>query len=239
MFSKPAILSICIDDETRERLTRSLCEYQLHLSNSISAALSLVEEIHPALILLEIQHGADANTMMLCRQLRTHSQIPLLILGPHEEGTLVRALYEGADDYLFLPVNMSELRARIFVRLRTARLADANVKRNRTLVTLESADGFIKLHPEQQRVWAGKHEVHLTKTEFDLLQHLMQNAGTVLTHRWLVQHLWESQDGEKDIARLRVHMCQLRRKIEPETSAPRYIHAQNGRGYIFYQGHTD
>ena len=133
----------------------------------------------------------------------------------------------GADDYITKPFGMDELLARIRAALRRKPATDSNAQ------ILEAGDFRIDLdaHTATQ---AGK-ELRLTPKEFDLLVHLMRNAGKVLTHRALLGAVWGGEYTEQN-EYLRVFIGQLRKKIEPNPSEPRYILTEPWIGYRFNTG---
>ena len=168
----------------------------------------------------------DGDGIEVCRQIREWSEMPIIVLSAvGEETEKIRALDAGADDYVTKPFSPGELIARLNRALRrsTARpAADEPV-----LV----ADG-LELDLAAHRVTVGGAEVHLTPTEFELLRALMQGRGRLLTHRTLLGEVW-GPGYEDDTQVLRVHVANLRRKIESEPGAPRYIVTDPGVGYRF------
>ena len=161
----------------------------------------------------------------VCRELRSWSEVPILILSArYDEMEKVRALDVGADDYLTKPFGTQELLARIRVALRRA-------ERRQTFSPL-IATGELRIDLARRQVLRSGAEVRLTPTEYTLLTGLATNAGRVLTHQWLLQHVWGS-GYEDNIQNLHVFISQLRRKIEPQPARPRYILTEPGIGYRF------
>jgi two-component system KDP operon response regulator KdpE len=145
----------------------------------------------------------------------------LSALGEEEEK--VRALEAGADDYVTKPFGARELVARLEAALRRAAPADDEP------VTV--IDG-LEIDLAARRVTRDGDEVHLTPIEFDLLRTLLKNRGRLLTHRALLEGVWGPAYGD-DTQVLRVHIANLRRKIEPTDGSPRHIRTEPGVGYRF------
>jgi len=166
----------------------------------------------------------DGDGVEVCRALRAWSRMPILVLSAMgEEDDKVRALEAGADDYVTKPFGPRELIARLQAALRRAAPEpDDPVLR---------ADG-LELDRAAHRVARDGAEVHLTPTEFELLTVLMRNRGRLLTHRALLTEVWGPAYGD-DVLTLRTHIANLRRKVEPDAAAPRYVRTEPGVGYRF------
>jgi two-component system, OmpR family, KDP operon response regulator KdpE len=168
----------------------------------------------------------DGDGVEVCRSIREWSEMPIIVLSAvGEEAEKIRALDAGADDYVTKPFAPGELVARLNRALRRAAAAPAADE------PVLSADG-LELDVAAHRVRVGGREVHLTPTEFDLLRALMQGRGRLLTHRTLLGEVW-GPGYEDDTQVLRVHVANLRRKIEPAPGSPRYIVTDPGVGYRF------
>jgi two-component system KDP operon response regulator KdpE len=178
----------------------------------------------PDVILLDLGlPGIDG--LEVIRQVREWSTVPIIILSARgAERDKVLALETGADDYLTKPFGIDELVARIRVALRHA------ASSNRSEPVLEF-DG-LRIDFQARVVVRGGQEIHLTPTEFDLLKELALNAGKVLTHNTLLIRVWGPASAESTNY-LRVYVNQLRRKIEPDPTRPRYIVTDPGIGYRF------
>jgi two-component system KDP operon response regulator KdpE len=166
----------------------------------------------------------DEDGVKVCEQLRSWSEMPILVLSAlGDEEQKVRALEAGADDYVTKPFGPRELVARLKAALRRAGAADEE--------PLIAVDGLeVDLPARAVRV-SGK-EVHLTPIEFGLLRLLARNRGRLLTHRKLLSEVWGPEWAD-DTQTLRTHIANLRRKIEPDGGQPRYIRTEPGVGYRF------
>jgi two-component system, OmpR family, KDP operon response regulator KdpE len=166
----------------------------------------------------------DGNGVDITRSIREWSEMPIIVLSAvGDESEKVRALEAGADDYVTKPFGPGELVARVRAALR--RTASA------TSEPVLRAEG-LELDLAAHRVTVNGSEVHLTPTEFELLRALMQDRGRLLTHRTLLREVW-GPAYEEDTQTLRVHIANLRRKIEPQAGAPRHIITDPGVGYRF------
>lgn len=166
----------------------------------------------------------DGDGIEVCRQLRSWSEMPIIVLSAiGEEEQKVRALEAGADDYVTKPFGARELVARLGAALRrSGRAADEPVI---------AVDG-LELDLARRVVRRDGAEVHLTPIEYDLLRTLARNRGRLLTHRALLTEVWGPAYGD-DIRTLRTHIANLRHKIEPPGASPRYIRTDPGVGYRF------
>ncbi len=167
----------------------------------------------------------DGDGVEVCRALREWSDMPIVVLSAiGDEAEKVRALNAGADDYVTKPFGPSELIARLNAALRRA------APRHGVEPVL-AADG-LELDLAAHEVRRDGEPVHLTPTEFALLLTLMRNRGRLMTHGGLLTEVWGPAYAS-DTQTLRVHVANLRRKIEPDPGAPRYITTDLGVGYRF------
>ena len=165
----------------------------------------------------------DGDGVEVCAELRSWSKMPILVLSAvGEEKEKVRALDAGADDYVTKPFGPRELIARLEASLRRV----APVSSEPVLVS----DG-LELDVGSHSVRRDGADVHLTPTEFDLLRTLMVNRGRLMTHGALLTQVWGPGYAD-DVATLRSHMANLRRKIEPD-GARSHIRTEAGIGYRF------
>jgi two-component system, OmpR family, KDP operon response regulator KdpE len=165
----------------------------------------------------------DEDGVEVTRALREWSHAPIIVLSAvDEEDEKVRALQAGADDYVTKPFSPRELVARLEAVLRRgAQTADEPVLR---------AEG-LELDIAAHEVRAGGELVHLTPKEFELLRALMRHRGRLMTHRALLGEVWGPAYAD-DVATLRTHMSNLRRKLEP-SGAARHVRTDAGVGYRF------
>jgi two-component system KDP operon response regulator KdpE len=162
----------------------------------------------------------------VCRQLREWTRVPVLVLSVREgEEDKIKALDLGADDYLTKPFSLGELLARLRALLRRAGATEEPEAPSFTC-----GDLFVDFAHRKVRV-AGT-EVHLTPIEYDLLRTLVLNPERVLTHRQLLTRVWGAEYAE-DTHTLRVHIANLRNKIEPDPARPRFIQTEPRVGYRF------
>jgi two-component system KDP operon response regulator KdpE len=161
----------------------------------------------------------------VCRQLREWSQAPIIVLSVRDEvEDKIRALTLGADDYLTKPFSLEELIARIQAVMRRVSGSAEGPP------SLTAGDLFIDF--ARRRVTVSGREVHLTPIEFSLLRYLAANPERVLTHRQLLTTVWGIEYAD-DTHTLRVHIANLRNKIEADPARPRYIHTDPRIGYRF------
>ena len=165
----------------------------------------------------------DGDGIDVCRQLRSWSRMPILVLSAiGDEDQKVAALEAGADDYVTKPFGPRELVARLHAVMRRAGAAVDE--------PTIAVDG-LEIDLAARAVRREGAEVHLTPTEYELLRTLVRNRGRLLTHRMLLTEVWGPQYAD-DTRVLRTHVANLRRKIEPE-GARRYIRTDPGVGYRF------
>jgi two-component system KDP operon response regulator KdpE len=227
MEAKQRILVVDDEPQLTRVLRRSLMAkgYDVRIAGDGEFALQTFRDWPPALVITDLAMP-NMSGLELCRRLRATSEVPIIVLSVRgEEATKVEALDAGADDYITKPFGMDELLARIRATLRRKPVSDAQV--------LEVGDFLIDLeaHTASQ---CGK-PVRLTPKEFDLMVHLIRNAGKVLTHRALLGAVWGG-DYTEQTEYLRVLVGQLRKKIEPDPSTPRYILTEPWIGYRFSTG---
>jgi two-component system KDP operon response regulator KdpE len=187
--------------------------------------LELVARWHPDVVILDL-FLPDMDGLEVLRQLRQWSTVPIIVLSVRaSDQDKITALELGADDYLTKPFSMGELLARIRVAFRhTAQLAGSasNAVLFRT--------GELVIDFERRQVTVEGAVVHLTHTQYEVLKYLAMNAGRVVTHRTLLRAVWGPQY-EQNAHYLRIFIGQLRRKIEPDPSHPRYLLTDPGIGY--------
>ncbi len=220
------ILVIDDDLQIRRLLRTSLSErnYRVTVASTGEEGLDIAATDPPALITLDLGLP-DLDGLEVCRQFRSWTNVPILILSArYDEMEKVRVLDAGADDYLTKPFGTHELLARIRAALRRARPEQ--------MVPTEIVSGELRIDLARRHVTLNGAEVRLTPTEYTLLSTLATHAGRVLTHQWLLEHVWGSSYAD-NVPNLHVFISQLRRKIEPQPARPRYIITEPGIGYRF------
>jgi len=222
---------LVVDDEPQltRVLRRSLMAkgYDVRVAGDGEFALQTFHDWPPDLVITDLAMP-NISGLELCRRLRATSDVPIIVLSVRgEEQTKVQALDAGADDYVTKPFGMDELSARIRAALRRQPATDSRSQ------MLEVGDFRIDL--EAHTITQSGKEIHLTPKEFDLMVHLVRNAGKVLTHRALLGAVWGGDYTEQN-EYLRVFIGQLRKKIEPDPSEPRYILTEPWIGYRFNPG---
>jgi two-component system KDP operon response regulator KdpE len=231
MSDKQRILVVDDEPQITRVLRRSLTThgYDVRVAADGLAALQTFGDWPPDLVVTDLAMP-HTDGLQLCRNLRTISQVPIIVLSVRgEEKTKVQALDAGADDYVTKPFGMDELLARIRAALRRA----AAAKTEGAAPVLEVGDFRVDL--ENRSVAVKGSEVHLTPKEYDLMVYLVSHPGKVLTHRTLLTSIWGGESAEQT-EYLRVFVGQLRKKIEPEPAAPRYILTEPWIGYRFDPG---
>jgi len=187
--------------------------------------MDLVARWHPDVVILDLALP-DMDGVEVCRQLRSWSPVPIIVLSVRAgDQDKITALELGADDYLTKPFSMAELIARVRVALRHAAQSSGGSRNDAQFQT-----GGLALDFERRRVTVDGAEVRLTPTEYEVLKYLALNAGKVVTHRTLLRAVW-GPHYEDEGHYLRVFVGQLRRKIEPDPSRPRYLLTEPGIGY--------
>jgi two-component system KDP operon response regulator KdpE len=226
---RPHIL--VVDDEpqiTRVlRTSLSAQGYDIRVANSGEMALEIMKDWSPNLIITDLSMPC-VDGVRLCRAVRAVSQVPIVVLSVRDkEQQKVEALDAGADDYVTKPFGMNELLARV----------RANLRR----VPAESeADpvieiGDFRVDTAAHKVSVRQQDVRLTPKEFELLLYLARRPGKVIHHRTLLGAIWGGQSTEQ-VEYLRVFVGQLRKKLEPDASSPRYIVTEPWVGYRFEPG---
>ena len=215
---------LVVDDEPpiRKLLRMGLTAqgYQTLEAPNGKAALELLSQA-PDLIILDLGLP-DMQGHELLRTIRARNEsVPIVVLSSRgDEAGKVQALDLGADDYVTKPFGMDELLARIRAAVRHQLQSHGERPVFRV--------GDLSVDLVRRIVKVGDREVKLSPKEYDLLRVLVQHAGKVLTHRFLLGELW---DELTDAQYLRVYVRQLRQKIEPDPEQPRYILTETGIGY--------
>jgi two-component system KDP operon response regulator KdpE len=218
---------LVVDDEEhiRRAVGRALTArgYDVEMAEDGQAAVDLAKAVHPDLVVMDLNMPV-LDGLSAIRELRGFSDVPVLVLSVREDETdKVAALDTGADDYLTKPFGTDELMARVRALLRRA--AGAERPRRRRFEV-----GDVAIDVDEHVVERSGEPVHLTRTEWSLLEALSEHPGKLLTHRWLLGTVWGSGYGD-DVEVLRVFVSQLRRKVEPDPARPSLIVTDLGVGY--------
>jgi two-component system KDP operon response regulator KdpE len=221
-------LILIIEDEPpiRRFLRASLTNegYRLNEAASGEEGLRVASSQPPDLVILDLGLP-DVDGHEVLRQLREWLAAPIIILSARDqEIQKIKALDNGADDYVTKPFGIGELLARIRTAIRHAN----RVEPESPTVSL----GDLRVDLAAHRVFRREEEVHLTPLEFKLLATLIRHSGKVLTHRFLLREVWGPQDSQENHY-LRVFVAGLRRKLEDDSTRPRYILTEQGIGYRF------
>jgi two-component system response regulator MprA len=218
---------LVVDDDRaiRESLARALelDGYEVELVSDGASALATIRASRPDMAVVDVMMP-NIDGLTLCRVLRAEKdRLPILMLTARTETSdRVAGLDAGADDYLPKPFDLPELMARIRALLRRTRPDEPETSGGLQV-------GDLRVDPDARRVWRGGEEIELSKTEFDLLELLVRNAGIVLDHTVIYERIWNYDFGP-DSKNLAVYISYLRRKID-KGDAPKLIHTVRGVGY--------
>jgi len=227
MTSKPQIL--VIDDEQQIlralRTILSQQNYQVTTTGTGEEGLAMATAVQPDIIILDLGLP-DITGVEVCQQIREWTDLPIIVLSAHDsESEKVAALDAGADDYLTKPFGIDELLARVRVALR---------HRSKTtgMKTSIISVGSLAIDLANHLVTRNGELVKLTATEYKLLAYLAGNAGRVLTHQSILNHVWGYAEGSQ-MEYLRVYVRLLRQKLEEHPRNPQIIITESGVGYRF------
>ena len=199
--------------------------YDVEVAGTGAAALKAFAERPPDLIVLDLGLP-DLEGTEVCRRVRRASRVPIVVLSARgAEADKVNALDLGADDYVTKPFGPEELLARIRVALRRV-ISEDRVE------TGHFTAGDLTIDYDRRRVQRDHTEIRLTPKEFELLSLLARNHDRVLTHRTILKEIWGANAVEQP-EHLWTLIAQLRKKIEPDPSKPRYLLSEPWVGYRF------
>jgi two-component system KDP operon response regulator KdpE len=198
-------------------------DYAVVLAASGQEGLDLAAHEHPDVVILDLGLP-DMDGVRVAAALRGWSAVPIVVLSARDsEPVKVAALDAGADDYVTKPFAMNEFLARLRAALRRA----APTEQERVI---ETRDFSIDLGAKQ--IHQNGSEIHLTPTEWQIVEVLSRNRGKLVGQQALLQQVWGPQY-ERETHYLRIYMSQIRRKLEPDPSRPRYFITEPGMGYRF------
>jgi two-component system, OmpR family, KDP operon response regulator KdpE len=215
---------LVVDDEPQilRALRASLrgAGYEVETADTAAGALTAAALAPPDAVILDLVL-ADGRGTDVTRELRTWSTVPVIVLSVvGEESEKVAALDAGADDYVTKPFGVDELLARLRAAMRRVEPSSEPV--------IEI--GELRIDLEKRAVSVNGKPVQLTPHEFELLRLLAQNEGKLMTHTAILREVWGRAYSDESHY-LHVYVSQLRRKIEPEPTRPRYILTEPGAGY--------
>jgi two-component system KDP operon response regulator KdpE len=224
---------LVIDDEVQIR--RAIANALRHLSDRMLEAstgaegMDLAATARPDLIVLDLGLP-DMTGVTVCREIRRWSSTPIVVLSArHGEAEKVELLTAGADDYVTKPFSLAEFVARIQAHLRRSRTPTQSL--SQPLVCDGLTIDLVRREVRRDEL------IRLTRIEWSLLQTLVAHSGRTLTHQQLFDKVWAKSFGNPQ-QYLRVHMTNLRRKIEREPASPRLIVTDPGVGYRFENPET-
>jgi two-component system KDP operon response regulator KdpE len=218
---------LVVDDEPQLlrglRVNLEARGYEVDVAADGAGALDAAAAHRPDIVILDLGLP-DMDGIDVIRGFRAWGSMPIVVLSAREqEPDKVAALDAGADDYVTKPFGMGELLARIRAADRRASPLSENAIIATSDFRIDFAAKRIERHGE---------DVHLTPTEWHLVEMLVRNAGKLLGQRQLLQEVWGSRY-EQQTNYLRVYMAQIRRKLEPDPTHPRYFFTEPGMGYRF------
>jgi two-component system KDP operon response regulator KdpE len=225
-MTEPLLLIIEDEPQMLRFLRASLKSHGYRLVESTTGQDGLAQAAArcPDVILLDLGLP-DLDGIEVTRQLREWTQTPIIVLSARgQDDDKINALDAGADDYLTKPFSVGELLARIRVALRHG--AQAGDARHEPQICF----GDIEIDLSTRLVYVGGQEIHLTRTEYNLLAVLVRYAGRVVTHRQLLKEVWGPSHVEHT-QYLRVYMGQLRHKLEHDPARPKHLLNEPGVGY--------
>lgn len=218
---------LVIDDEPeiRRALRRTLSLLPATVLEAATGAEGIDRTVasQPDLVILDLGLP-DIPGIQVCRAIRGRSNAPVLVLSARRsEAEKVALLDAGADDYVVKPFGLDELTARVRAQLRRAEAQPASAER---VIRV----GAVVIDLDARAVMRDGARVHLTRIEWDLLQTFVVHRGRTLTHRQLFEAVWRRAHGNAQ-QYLRVHLTNLRRKIETDPASPEIIVTESGVGY--------
>ena len=227
-MTEPLVTIVVVEDENNIRRFIKLAlesqGFQVFEADSLQRGLIEAGTRRPDLVVLDLGLP-DGNGVDFIRDLRTWSEIPVIVLSARSAETdKVTALDSGADDYLTKPFGTAELLARVRAQLR---------RRSRGAAGTPLAEfGSIRVDLVRRTVERNGVPIHLTPIEYRLLSYLIGNPDCVLTHRQLLKNVWGPSHVE-DSHYVRVYMGYLRKKVEEDPTRPKHILTEVGVGYRF------
>jgi DNA-binding response OmpR family regulator len=217
------VLIIEDDDRIRPLLMRALDQRGYAVDSAVTGmqGLQRAVETRPDLVILDLGLP-DVDGTQVLSMLRAVSEVPVIVASARDDDpSLVSCLDAGADDYVVKPYTTAQLEARIRAVLR--RTAGGRTPRDNLVV------GGLELDVAARKVSLDGESLELSPREFDLLRHLAERAGDVVTKKELLSEVWQQAWGGSDKT-VDVHLSWLRRKLGEQASEPRYLHTVRGVG---------
>ncbi|WP_407442294.1 response regulator [Rhodococcus sp. (in: high G+C Gram-positive bacteria)] len=203
------------------RITLAAHGHEVISAHDGAEAITTAAATHPELVLLDLGMPR-LDGVRVIEALRGWTTAPIIVVsGRTGSADKVEALDAGADDYITKPFQIDELLARLRALARRAAAHTTS-----PLVTF----GDVQIDLSAKTVTRAGTSVHLTPTEWRMLEFLANNVGALVTRQTLLKEIWESEQ-VSDSGYLRLYMSQLRKKLEPDASRPRYLLTEQGMGY--------
>ncbi|MEA5363923.1 response regulator [Amycolatopsis sp., V23-08] len=221
---------LVVDDEPQIvralRINLNARGYKVITAHDGTAALKAVAETKPDVVVLDLGLP-DLDGTEVIAGLRGWTTVPIIVLSARgDSADKVQALDAGADDYVTKPFGMDELLARLRAAVRRSAVVGAD-----DVDAVVDTESF-SIDLAAKKVRRDGREVHLTKTEWGVLELLVRNRGRLVAQKQLLHEVW-GPSYETESHYLRVYLAQLRRKLEPEPSRPRHLLTEPGMGYRF------
>lgn len=214
------------DDKSIQKMLKISLQakgYQTSSVMSVKEGITETAIFQPDLILLDLQLP-DGSGMEVVHNLRGWSKTPIIVVSViSKDEEKISLLDAGADDYVTKPFSMGELLARIRANLRN------KVEEN---VAIQWEDDFLKIDIAKRMILKNHESFRLTPIEFQILYLLVTNLGKIITYEQIMKHVW-GESALNEMSSLRVHMTQLRKKIQDENANREYIQTIPGVGFIF------
>ncbi|MBI4502571.1 MAG: response regulator [Gemmatimonadetes bacterium] len=223
---QPLVLLVEDEPEMRRFLRAALENNGYRVAEAVTAREGVAQAASrpPEVILLDLGLP-DGDGIDVTRRIREWTGIPIIVVSARgQDQDKIAALDAGADDYLTKPFGVGELLARLRVALRHSTWG-AGAPSEPTFSV-----GDLTVDRARRQVFVGKNEVHLTRTEYQLLSTLVRHAGRVLTYRMLLKEVW-GPNALTQAHYVRVYMTHLRHKLEADPARPRYLVTEPGVGY--------
>jgi two-component system alkaline phosphatase synthesis response regulator PhoP len=224
--TNPKILVVDDDNGVRNLIYRFLGrKYHIESAADGKTALSMFDQFNPALVILD-WNLPDTNGYKLCQEMQSRTNVLVMILtSRNDEADKIRVLAAGADDFMTKPFSLAEVEVRVQALLR--RIRSINPSPTQRLVFQQLA-----INPDGREVTLNDRPLNLTALEFNILHFLASHPGQAWSRPQLIQKIWGC-DYVGDGRVVDVHIGQLRKKMEVDTTIPEYIKTVRGYGYKF------